>query len=211
MVRPHGGKEIHRHRELPTTPHKSPPHPNRQATTPATARATTQTQRHGGRMQKGTRPQHQGRGMTRWQRDRTGGDQTHLMSARVPHNEAGQSNQRRRHPTPEYRYDGPTTDHVTAKHGTTQSSTAHRSTTHRRAHYRDKAPHSTTQYSAIQRRGAQHGAARHATATHSTAQHRRTEQGAPQQGAEQPGAAQQSTAQHSTAHQSTPQHQTEGH
>ena len=151
-----------------------------------------ETQRHGHQRGKGTRPQDPGRGTTRRQRDRTGGDPTHprgprhpphrtrhtprgkdpagtrdqgtgpqgglprghppdppgraahpdpgntdptsrttpnraprppashINSARIPHNKAGQSNQRQRHPTPERRYNGPTTHHGTAKHGTTR-------------------------------------------------------------------------------------------
>ena len=65
---------LHLDREPQRRPHKPLPHPNRQATTPATARATTQTQRHGRRRGKGKRQRHQGRGTRRRQSDRSGGD-----------------------------------------------------------------------------------------------------------------------------------------
>ena len=74
---PHGEKGLHPQREPLGTRHSPPTHPNRQATTPAAARATRKTQRHGHQRENGTRPRHPGRRATRTQRDRTGGDPTH--------------------------------------------------------------------------------------------------------------------------------------
>ena len=83
-VHPGGEKGLQPLRKPPRTPRSPPPHPNRQATTPVTARATTRMQRHGHRKAKGTRPRHPGRRTTERQRDRTGGDPTHLRGPQHP-------------------------------------------------------------------------------------------------------------------------------
>ena len=94
---------------------------------------------------------------------------SHITSARVLHHNAGQSNQRRPHPTPERQWKGPTTHHGTAIHSTTRSNTAHGTAAHCRATHHDKALHDTTHHNTMQRDAAQHGAARRATAQHTTA------------------------------------------
>ena len=68
--------EKNKGKEPSRTARNPPAHPDRQGTSPATARATTQMQPRGHLRQKGIRPRHQGRGTTRRQRDRTGGEKT---------------------------------------------------------------------------------------------------------------------------------------
>ena len=123
---------------------------------------------------------------------------SYINRARNPQQQNHQSDQRRRHPTPDQ---GVRLTHRTARHSETRRSTTQR----------NKAHHTATQHTTVQGNAARHLATRHSTARHgaggqSRAQAATARQGMTRQDTARHGTARQSRAQRSTARSSATQH-----